>query len=103
MLEEVVSFRGRIERSLAEQNFAELKEASAECEVFMRAKLPTLSGDSEDLSSVLVELEQLIDIYTRAVIAVSEAKEQTVKQLSSLGKSRSNTKTYLDVARHLTP
>lgn len=103
MLDEVVSFRDRIERSLAEQNYAELKEASTECEVFMRAKLPTLDGASQDLSSVLEELEQLIVTYTKAVAAVAEAKEQTVKQLSSLGKNRSNTKTYLDVARQLTP
>ena len=103
MLQEVITYRDRIEHSLAEQDFDGLKKASTECEVFLRANLPTLNTDAIELSSVLVELEQLIDIYAKAVAAVNNAREETVKQLTSLGKTRSNTKTYLDVARHLTP
>ncbi len=103
MLHEVVSFREQIEQSLEAEDLTTLKEVSTQCEAFMRANLPTLPPGADDLVSLVDELEQLVDVYSKAVTAVSLAREETVKQITSLGKNRSNTKTYLDVARHLNP
>ena len=47
MLQQVVNYRQRIERSLEEQDLAELKEASSECEAFMRANLPAVSTGTD--------------------------------------------------------
>ena len=103
MLQQVFNYRQRIERSLEEQDLAELKEVSSECEAFMRANLPAVSTGTTDLADLVDELESLVSVYSKAVAVVTSAKEHTVKQITSLGKTRSNTKTYLDVARHLNP
>ena len=103
MLGEIVTFRDRIERSLSDQDLAALKDASTECEVFLRANLPTLKGESSDIAEIVEELEKLVDIYAKALQVVTSAKEQTVKQITSLGKNRSNTRTYLDIAAHVNP
>jgi hypothetical protein len=103
MLQQVVNYRERIERSLQEQDLATLKEVSTECEAFMRANLPTATAGTADIKDLIGELELLVNAYGQAVAEVTTAKEQAVKQITSLGRTRNNTKTYLDVASQFNP
>mgnify|MGYP003683012907 CR=1 FL=1 len=103
MLQQVVSYRERIERSLEAQDLATLKEVSIECEAFMRANLPTATAGTADIKDLVAELELLVGAYGKAVTEVTTAKDHAVKQITSLGRTRNNTKTYLDVASHFNP
>lgn len=91
----------RIEAALDASDLDQLKEACLQCDSFLRSVLPLKSEQEVDLLELKGDLENIIDLYRRAVDRVELAKQDARNQLQSLSRNHANTNTYLDVARHI--
>lgn len=101
ILEQVIEFNVQIDAALAAEDLDTLRVVSIQCEQFLRKHLPLNPSTERSLERLVGELEQLVDNYKQAVSAVENAKQQAMDQLHSLSRNRSNTRKYLEVARHL--
>lgn len=95
----VTDYSDKIESALASNELDVLRELSMECERFLRANLPLDSGSDGELNALIPQLERLISLYQASINQVEGAKKEALDQLQALGRSRSNTHKYLDIAR----
>lgn len=97
----VAWYRGQLAELLQQGDLEEMRNMTQDCDRFLRHHLPLSNGFDESLSDLVSELEQLLEVYQLAVNCVEQAKAHAARELQVLGRNRTNTHTYLDVARNL--
>lgn len=99
--QQITQFAQLLDRALDADDIDGVRKVSSGCEQYLRQHLPVVDRHGEDLSKLADELEGLLVIYRRALDLVEKAKMEAGSQLQNIGRNRSNTHKYLDIARDL--
>ncbi len=101
IVEQLKQYQYQLTQALASADVETIKDVSSRCDSFLRQQLPLLEVDDSDIESIASELENLSETYKAAIGCVDQAKQRTQSELYQLGRNKSNTHKYLDIAKHL--
>lgn len=101
LIAKVEHYASQLNQALGEGDLDLIRAVSGDCDQYLRNNLPLTCDFDEDMSILADEMEKLLASYRLAIQFVEDAKKAAGQQLQTLGRNRSNTHKYLDVARHL--
>lgn len=102
-IEKIKEFSCRLGVALDSNDYEYLKSTSQECDKFIRSCFPIDLGKYKigDVKNIVIELDLLSKQYHLAIENLEDKKNKTKEKLMALGKNKTNTNKYLDVAGNI--
>ena len=101
LAERIRDYGRRLDEARLGGDLAAVQAIHLECDEFLRQQFPLAGQSQDDMMALQGAMRDLLEQYQLAIAAVSLARDDVESQLKSVGRARTHTNQYLNIARNL--